>query len=107
MDAFSHASGLGDPAPVDRTSNGVAGEPWFEIGQDWAAAPKIRKENKITLALNNIRGLRIDLTRTGVDLGKTVLLDIRNTHAAVINVAVPGAGWVVRVPAGERVIRLR
>ncbi len=107
VDAFSHASGLGDPAPVDRTRNGVAGEPWYEIGHDWAAAPKIRKENKVTLKLDNVRNLRIDLTRTGVDVSRTVTLDIRSTHAATISVAVPGAGWIVKVPAGERVIRLR
>jgi hypothetical protein len=107
VDAFSHASRRGDAGLVRRANGGNGPIPYFEVGNDWATAPKTRKENKITLKLTNVRSVRLDVMRAGIDPGKPIVLDVNTTDVATVQLPVPGAGWTVRVPAGHRILRLR
>ncbi|HYZ93949.1 MAG TPA: hypothetical protein VFA34_16375 [Actinomycetota bacterium] len=108
VDAFSHATGYADPALVRVTNAGVGPIPYVEVGNDWADRPKrIRKQNKITLNLTNVRSLRLDVARAGIDASKPITLDVRTSDITTIDVRAPGADWKLRVTPGHRILRLR
>jgi hypothetical protein len=107
VDVRSHARGQGDPAVIEIAQAGNGPIPYVEVGHDWTDAPKLRKENKITLTLTNVRNVRLDVLRTGIDPGRTVVLDLRTDVATRVHLAAAGEGWIVKSPAGNRVLRLR
>jgi poly(3-hydroxybutyrate) depolymerase len=107
VDAVSFVSGLGDPAIVDRSDGGVGPIPYFELGQDWGDAPVYPRENSIKLELSNVRKVRVDAARAGIDPRKPLILDVYTSDGATIQVSSPGPDWTVRVDPGHRILRLR
>ncbi len=106
VDAFSHASGRGDPKLVRLADAGVGPIPYAMVGKDWARGLKIRKQNKISLRLTNVKSVRLDVARAGIDLTRPVTLDVRSTARATIDLMAPGGGWRLRVSPGHRVLRV-
>jgi hypothetical protein len=85
---------------------GVGPLPYVMTGREWSAPPKIRKENKITLTLTNVRRVVIDAERAGLDPTKTVWLVTRSTSRTMVKVAVGDSVQTIRVAPGRHVYRV-
>ena len=85
VDAFSHASGTGDPTASEQTQTpGYGPLPYVAFERTWGDAPTIAVENRLTLALTNVGEVTIDLARARLHLDGLVL-DVTTTTPAVVH----------------------
>ena len=108
IDAFSHACGLGDPASTPIATAGAIPLPHVETGRSWGAPPSIAKENKLTLALTNLKAATLDLPRAGIDPTLPVKLVIAaDTDGALGLTGFAGGTRNVLYAAGMTMIEVR
>lgn len=115
VDAFSHATGLGDPLSTSGSGSGTVPLPYVEVNRSWGAAPSIPKENKLTLKLTNVGNATLDLARAGIDPARPVTIVSDATHSGVVTLlgsfpadpTISRDGVVSSAAAGRSSIALR
>ena len=81
VDAFSHAFGKGDPPSTTGQSAGTVPLPYVETNRSWGQAPAIPVENKLTVKLTNVGSAVLDANRSGLDLGRDIVVALTSSSA--------------------------
>lgn len=84
VDVVSQAFGKGDPTSTQGQTAGHGPLPYVEVNRSWGEAPSIPVENKLTLNLDNVGEVTIDLARAGLHLDG-LDLDARSDGPAVVH----------------------
>lgn len=101
IDAVSHASGRGDPPSRARTDAGTRPLPYLEVGRTWGDAPVAPAENRLTVSLTGLGGVRLDLEDAGLDPGRPLIVDVTSDSSVVVHLAGDfPPGTIVRLSGG-------
>lgn len=84
VDAVSHVSGLGDPPSTLSQGPGIGPLPYAQFTRTWGPAPVAPVENKLTLNLENVGQVIVDLTRAGLASDRNVTVAATATHAGSV-----------------------
>lgn len=84
VDAVSHASGLGDPPSALSSGPGVGPLPYVQFTRTWGPAPAVPAENALTLRLDNVGRVVIDVARAGLDAAADLTVAVAASHAGTL-----------------------
>lgn len=104
VDAVSHAAGVGDPPSTLTQAPGVGPTPYAQFTRTWGAAPAVPAENKLTLRLDNVGRVIVDLARAALDPGLRVTVAVTATHAGTVLLDGVQAGARVEDSTGAPVV---
>jgi hypothetical protein len=85
VDAFSHASGQGDPVSVAGSGAGTEPLPYVEVNRSWGPAPSIPAENRLTLTLTDVASVHLDADRAGLSTRAPIRLSVTATADGVVH----------------------
>lgn len=103
VDAVSHAFGRGDPTSEQTQDAGVGPLPWVEVGRTWGEPPEVPAENRLTVSLTGVGGVRLDLTRARLDPREQLVVDVTSDAAAVLHLDGSFTGAAQATVGGEAV----
>ncbi len=103
IDAFSHASGRGDPASTGGQTTGIlsSGLPYVEFNRVWGVPPSIPASNTLTVRAENVGAVSLAVDRAGLDPTQPLTIEMTSTHPAVLTLYRRGATTItIAVTAG-------